>query len=183
MQTLTIEKLRELVQLTSRCLKKPVLVAGGAPRDILHNKPVRDIDIFVPDYYSGSVKSLISALRCVDVVYAQFNASNEYSKQGLRMSWLVTLPTGFHMYPIQLIAFAEEPIEVVKQFDFGLCQVWIDGRRLGWTQKYSRDHDNQRMTYQENDGRSLSRKRLLQLQEKYPPQKWSYWNLPPEMSE
>jgi tRNA nucleotidyltransferase/poly(A) polymerase len=48
MQNLSIERLQNLMGTVKKAFpQSQALCAGGAPRDLLNNRPVKDIDIFI----------------------------------------------------------------------------------------------------------------------------------------
>lgn len=173
-QTISIPKLQEFCGVLARCFPKAeIAIAGGAVRDLLHNKPVKDIDCFI---YLDPVKAqsrpldeLITTWHDDEDLYAMWFDGCEalgthlycsYEMDGDPMDLfngkgysyaafsLVDYPKGPHMHPVQLIFINEPPLDNVRDhFDFGLSQCWVTQAGLGMTPAYWRDVELHRITY------------------------------------
>lgn len=186
-QNLTIPKLQALCGTVARCFPEGIVrIAGGALRDLLHDKPVKDIDVFIclqntegdGGWYDGChelgqilhCEFQTSGTDCLDL-----RNSEGYSYGAFR---LVDYPTGLHWHPVQLVFIEEHPVDNVKNhFDFGLSQVWCSENTLRMTPAYWFDHYNHRITYlqstEPNEQRRLSSKqRAERLKLKY--QGWKF---------
>ncbi len=177
-QTLSIPKLQDFCGVLAKCFPRAdIAIAGGAVRDILHNKPVKDIDCFI---YLDPVKAqsrpldeLITTWHCDEELYMQWYDGcselatklycewqgkwhPEHRSLGLRNDRgysygafsLVDFPKGPHMHPVQLVFINEHPFDNVKNhFDFGLSQCWVTQAGLGMTSAYWADRERHRITY------------------------------------
>ena len=106
----------ELQKLSCRYANNmPVLLAGGAPRDIEHGKPVKDYDFYVSrKLYWHTIDSLSRELF------------------GTYTSQVIDAVTGDYPFDvrnigdnIQIIS-VEDTIEEIRKFDIGLCRIAID---------------------------------------------------------
>jgi hypothetical protein len=184
--SLTIDKLVEFQSIVQRCFpNSDVIIAGGCLRDILHEKEVSDIDVFIQlgdgesevDWlqdsvfyqYDSGIKAL--AARLYSTHKEKLTPQGKAVYDGNSCFRIVDLPEGFRMYPVQLIFRDEDPKEMINSFDFGLCQVWLDRGKLRMSSDYWRDHERQTFHYRPESkaaGRVTSAERIRKLQAKYP---------------
>jgi len=98
-------------------------VGGGAIRDILLDRPIRDIDIFVGIGTSSGVKELLERKGCeaTRAVTAEYFVSDPRVVEAVEYS-------GWD-YPINLISMTTDITmeENIERFDFGICRVAFDG--------------------------------------------------------
>lgn len=177
----SIPSLQSLLSDAAVFLKGDLIIAGGAIRDILNKKQVADIDIFWLPEDDDDVQEHIAqwASSRNDTVFYPHrasapSASSGYSRKtssgGLKYDFSVaTLPSGFALHPIQVVATSHPPREVASQFDYGLCQCWLDRRRVGWSRAYFRDYDQHRITYYPNQDNApaVALARFAKLHAKY----------------
>ena len=94
---------------------KAVLLAGGAPRDIEHGKPVKDYDFFVPNsVYWSYINNIAYGLFGTHIKRTIADASGKYPFEVRNIG-----------DNIQIIS-VEDTIEEVRNFDIGLCMIAID---------------------------------------------------------
>jgi hypothetical protein len=113
------------------------LIAGGACRDHLLGRPVKDIDVFVPYQMNVGVK--------LAQAFGAFNVSPiiaaEYAGAGGEVEHVYEIreedadpfaPHPLEHVPVQVIVLSPglNPIERAKHHDFGICQAWYLGGRL-----------------------------------------------------
>lgn len=192
-QNLTIPKLGELARLVNshfqtawkqkkrRYNPPSIAIAGGAVRDLLHNRPIKDIDIFC--YCEDDKTWALAGDTIADALYgeAKFSGDPDYGENAFS---LCDIPTGLHMHPVQLVQIGDEPLDHIKAtFDFGLSCCYIDGGgNLHCLPQYWKDHFDQKIRYIGHRGGKQpdpyqvesSRKRLLRLREKYPSWRFEY---------
>lgn len=192
---LTIGLLQELCSLARSYLgTSSLIIAGGAPRDVLHGTPVKDIDIFVqvtPDdlalpttefgafnydtdtFVAPSEPALSSfQQRCTNFARALNGGTAEFRQSPEAYGGLADLcDIKTNSYPVQIIALFEDPIDDVHGYDFGLSQVFVTPRGVFFTKAFQEDSDNYTITYIDGDRSEAaverSRKRLARLREKY----------------
>jgi hypothetical protein len=112
------------------------LIAGGACRDHILGKPVKDIDVFVPDQEGIELKlgAAFGHLHVNPIIAA------EYAGAGGEVDHVYEISFGddpfsesyFEHIPVQVIVLAEglDPVERAQHHDFGICQVWYVGNGL-----------------------------------------------------
>ncbi|MDF0504855.1 hypothetical protein POK33_29400 [Burkholderia cenocepacia] len=113
------------------------LIAGGAVRDHILGKPVKDIDVFVA-HDSDVVSKLQTAF---GVLHVSPSLAAEYigeaGQSEVQHVYEVSFgddPFGqFNRAPTQVIVLAPgmDPLDRVKHHDFGICQCWYEGSPNG----------------------------------------------------
>jgi hypothetical protein len=105
------------------------LIAGGACRDHILGKPVKDIDVFVPDQENIEMKlgAAFGHLHVNPIIAA------EYAGAGGEVDHVYEIgfgddPFGEAHIPVQVIVLAQglDPIERARHHDFGICQAWFE---------------------------------------------------------
>ncbi len=169
------------------------VIAGGALRDWMLDKPVRDLDIFVKQRGTETMPMLYAALgRQVfqlnteeiaayedhfSDIFAVYNAG----PCGLKPATLDDLDdldaiAGFDLLsdtevPVQVIALNMDvtPQTIVNRFDFGICKIASSGEGVYYHGDFQHDAINQCFTLRlfAADRREASLRRYARLQEKY----------------
>jgi len=126
------------------------LIAGGAVRDHILNKPVRDIDVFV-EYRADIEQRLEQAygIGCVNRMMAAEYAGNEVKHVFEVMSDSLT------DVPVQVIVLNEglTPGDRAAHHDFGICQCWyLGGGTFDWTGAFLSDKELGRFTLTHCEG-------------------------------
>lgn len=194
MNELTIERLQTLCVLARAYFETDhLIIAGGAPRDILHCKPVKDIDIFVQvtleqlappsagfnDFeFVAPCASTDSTFQAQCKAFAEaLNGTAEFRKGPEAYGDLADLcDIKTQSYPVQIIALFQDPVDDVHGYDFGISQVFVTPRGVFSSARAVEDDLNCKVTYlREGDATPAqierSRKRLARLREKY-----KHWN-------
>lgn len=125
------------------------IVGGGAIRDMMLSRSVKDIDVFIPCQPVGvanTAEALTAALGrvvsvspwCGYIDLADCSTVYEVGHEPVLMSEL----------PVQIMELRPglPTKERVSRFDFGLCQAWFDGTTWGLTEQFRRDAYDQTMT-------------------------------------
>lgn len=176
--TLTIPRLQELVALANKFFPSGTFIAGGCLRDLLHGKPYKDIDLwtcepaaqFDGEDWWACVQKFAAALHCEKPTVRELVDGTSYARGVLSIA---DMTSGWHMVPVQVINYEDDctPFEMISGFDYGLCQIGLNERRLFTTQAYNRDHDLHRITLinpPATKGRAdRARTRHQQLRERY----------------
>lgn len=172
----TIPQLQQFLALVQRCFPDtPSIIAGGAVRDTLNGRPVKDIDVFLhssPDDLTGCQK-LADALYDRDFAGWGENAAADYPENDNTFS-VVTLTKGIGSSPCQLIFLNRDPVENVKQhFDFDISKCWVTRYKVWATPDCRAAMVNKRVSYcpglkANKEQRGSSRERLARLKLKYP---------------
>lgn len=144
------------------------VVAGGAIRDLYHNKRPRDVDIFVwdPNYSNESTifgkKEFLSSkepitlvgqddkwrtalgLASTDVILQLFGSDSAYNNEGnITHVWDIHIGVG----NFQIITTKLPPItHVENNFNIGLCKCYYDGNTICYTDDFIRDDLNETLT-------------------------------------
>lgn len=186
---LTVDRLTSFGASMKRAIggRAPLAIAGGAVRDVLNNRPVKDIDIFVqvPDWEHEPLE----ASELIDEVVAAANKLF-YSTGVSRESTTVRDPgghddtsdisydihsvwhwsSGFNCYPCDIVFIKEEAVKCYEAFDFGLCQALVSPTYgLRTSRAYQRDVIEKTITYLlgEGDQKERSKAHLGRFQPKY----------------
>ena len=139
---------REWSKLLSRIQQKEsrALIAGGCLRDHYLERPVADIDIFVPDDETGAA-GVIRYDRPVlakSVPKPYFTHDSDVRQIGYYES------AEERLTPVNLIhvsSYACTPWDQIERFDFGICQIAFDGQQLFMTSAFGRDVKERTFTY------------------------------------
>lgn len=124
--------------------KVNVLLGGGAIRDTLYNVPINDIDIFISltkEYKNGwaGCNAEFDSIGCkegwnrslVDVSSSVLGDSDMWG------TWKFQRPEG--LYNIIALRNYATPEEMIKRFDFGICQVGIANNKVIATDHFIND--------------------------------------------
>jgi len=146
------------------------VIAGGALRDLILQRDIRDIDIFVQSRGKMTEPMINMALGTF--------------VQPMNPEWVKDyeehLPELFAVYelggydeesrPFQIIALNMEvtPKSVIDRIDFGICRVAHDGEVFIITREFTKDAEQQTFTLVHTNNRQSSQKRFYRLtEEKY----------------
>jgi hypothetical protein len=156
----TIEQLVGLQNDVDSLLRDSCIIAGGAVRDIIHNKPLKDIDIWVDhESYKSSTLSVNlwkkimripmdtpswafagfdGVFRCKLFSYGVTNGVQAVYESDLQ----------WNGYPIQIIAHSNacEPQKLLDTFDLDICKIALYQGRIVSTPEYHRDVFNKTIT-------------------------------------
>lgn len=190
----TIQDLQTLVIEARSCFETNQLIcAGGAPRDILNNAPVKDIDLFVSlpgdefDFkeegrhaqFAIKARVLAVMLGC-DEVKILGQSHSEYPN--LMSLAQLTMQSGpFAGRTIEIIGLTDvDPVDEVHNFDFGLSQVFVTPHGVFFTEAYQHDARVACVTYVAKHARDdqlvRSAARAIRLRQKYEI-KGRYWDV------
>lgn len=142
------------------------IVAGGCLRDAIMNRPINDIDVFVPQDQAGRAAMAIydthpKHVKTLHEAYMTFNSDVQ------RVSYY----EGEGVLPVNIIGVYQcTPERQLERFDFGICRVAFDGMRLWKDLAFDRDQRDETFTLlvdQTEEQRKYSLKRFERLQGKY----------------
>lgn len=159
----------------------PCAIAGGAVRDLLNNRPHRDVDIWTYDVADEVVTELATA--CAWELVADMGTYGNCGS-GLGRVWKITQDG--EEFNVITTSF-KNIVQVMERFDFGFSRAAItltgdpeSPCHISVTDEYLEDLERQvfRVRYNNGEGRAL--KRYLRLSEKYPG--WDFEDLPPPES-
>lgn len=155
-----------------------LIIAGGAPRDILSGVAVKDIDVFVkvsPEDLQGDNSAFKTRCNCLtNMILGVAHFREAIEGYGVDICDIVDTAYG----EVQIIGIYEDPITDIGNFDFDLSQVFVTPNGL-----YHRDaaisaRNSRTITYIGNpvDDSAMyrSKERLDRLRAKYPD--WKFTN-------
>jgi hypothetical protein len=181
----TISELSTLATTLTRCFGR-AWIAGGCLRDIIHNKPVKDIDVFLPDYPTYAQREkLYEALTGYPPISVKGPGRLPYDTPALPGLWnnfehevdydaeqILNVYSGgptWHGLSLQLIQVFDEdvtPLSIVRKFDIDLCKIYLHGARVVGLPEFHRDSTERRITVHQDLARTEDH--LDRLVEKYP---------------
>lgn len=116
-------------------LAPEAVIAGGCLRDREHGVKVKDIDIFVPCESVDSHEGKVFEQKMKNDGWHNVQTLHDESYNGSRISR--SIETEFpNCPPINIIVMPYSLIE----FDFGICQIEFNGKRIFRTRDYVIDH-------------------------------------------
>lgn len=155
MNLLSLNKNNEFIYTLLKIQKEipSAIIAGGAIRDLYHNKPINDIDIYVPnlpdltdseEYWRNVFDIKNIGMYSTDYIKHLGEDEESYEeKNHIGLVWEVR--TGKFLYNIIVVDL--EPIEYVTRFfDIGLCKAYCDGTRVRLTADFMHDSQFKHLT-------------------------------------
>jgi len=169
------------------------VIAGGAVRDLIFTKEIKDIDIFVQDPKFSSHPVFAPTEHAKDVttdntfwwhLMKMSNTSNPrssyYTDSGDRINRIYdgnrasALADGRHITAVfsghkntikyDIILTRELPeVHVNKYFDIGLCKAYFNGKRFRYTADFMRDQQNKTFTVLGQDMNKDDFKRTVEI--------------------
>ncbi len=136
----SLRSLRKSDEIFSNLLKIQKLVpgsiiAGGFLRDLYHNKPINDIDLYVPNYVIDEVNTIPFWEDVFNLDEDTFDSINSGTSSEAHyaalpnISHTLEVDTGSYLYNI--IILDTPPINYVNEsFDFGICKIYCDGIKI-----------------------------------------------------
>jgi len=180
MQPITIEALRQLVQTGREAFGvNDLIIAGGAVRDTLNARPVKDIDMFVSlaRYIDGDLEeaSDLFARACARIAdVLGIPGTQTFRETPAEYGPLVDfceIPMTPFGVPLQIILIDDDPVDDVHKYDFGLSQCFVTPNATFKTDAYLNDERYCTITYtpsaQDLAAMLRSKARLGRLRSKY----------------
>lgn len=162
------------------------IIAGGAVRDTVTGKPVKDIDIFVmltDDDDKASEKFAIACAKLAKELGGELELDCSPESYGgqFDLARVTVKEEGEPDEIYEIIGIWEEyPDNDVHDYDFGLSQMFVTSSGLFMTPAAAKDLQNKTITYmhagklRDSDNRYRSKMRLARLRAKY--QDWTFVN-------
>lgn len=146
------------------------VIAGGAVRDFLLGRPMKDIDVFLRS--RGNVEDERIVKTAYPKAELQFNTDPEYSIQMPEVASVWNYQEGglFADAPVQLIFLNGPDVTLpgmLERFDFGLCRAGFDGD-IVVTAAFVKDAFGMTMTLLYSPHPAHSQRRYERLIRKYP---------------
>lgn len=155
------------------------IIAGGAVRDTVTGKPVKDIDIFVMLTSDDDKASEKFAIACEKLAKKlggelEIDSSPEFYCGQLDLARVTVKEEGEPDEIYEIIGIWNEyPDNDVHDYDFGLSQMFVTSSGLFMTPAAAKDLQNKTITYmhagkmRDHDNRLRSKRRLARLRAKY----------------
>jgi hypothetical protein len=128
-------------------------IAGGAVRDTILDRPIKDIDLFLPNTATESAAQLLRT-RFGYVKVGEWAQYEGFSDPVVER--LAKFENAREAIPLCLIGLRSPmPMrENLERFDFGVCMVAWDGARTIRTDEFDRDVENKTFTLHRADNQS-----------------------------
>ncbi|WP_186152430.1 hypothetical protein [Burkholderia gladioli] len=181
MQPITIEALQALVGKARGVFgTNAVVIAGGAVRDTLHGRPVKDIDMFVTlaDVTDGDPEEVGAWFKqaCASLANLMHVGGSQTFRQTPAEYGPLTdfceIPATAYGVPLQIILIDDDPADDVHKYDFDLSQCFVTPNALFFTEAYRRSTEVREITYtpsaEDLAAQLRSKARLSRLRAKYP---------------
>lgn len=156
-----------------------LIVAGGAPRDILSDVRIKDIDVFVEcEFIEGQTTKFCNGCRALANHYDGVPTFRDSHPDYSNFFSICDIQTASGV--IQVIGLDRDPIDDVQNYDFGLSQIFVTPNGCFMTLAAAQDRQNKTITFTPSnlDDKSVARskKRLASLRERYAPLGWTFVN-------
>jgi hypothetical protein len=136
----------DILKALQQAISSSVHIAGGAVRDTILDRPIRDIDIFLPHTAGEEAAALLRT----EFGYVKVGEWKQYLDFSDPMVVRVAkFEKADETIPICLIALAKDlsPHDNIARFDFGLCMVaWTGGGPTITSKSFKRDVESQTFT-------------------------------------
>lgn len=127
-------------------LKGPIHIAGGAVRDAILGRPIRDIDLFLPNVSTDAAAALLRN----NFGYVKVGEWKRYEKfSDPLVARVARLERADTTIPIGLIGLAQDldARANIARFDFGVCMAaWDGGSFFVTNDNFKRDAENETFT-------------------------------------
>jgi hypothetical protein len=127
-------------------LKGPIHIAGGAIRDTILKRPIRDIDLFLPNVSLDEAAALLRDKFGYVKIRKWTRYKNFSDPSVVRVAKLQRADTTI---PISLIGLAQglDARANIARFDWGVCMAsWDGGSFFVMDDRFKRDADNETFT-------------------------------------
>jgi hypothetical protein len=141
------------------------VLAGGALRDLDHGLPAKDLDVFIAAGSGNEAEGLNELMGGHPMTdpeiqmypdnMPEIQLVADHDPEREKFNNLTGLP-------LQFIYINWQTHNIIKRFDYGLCQIMYDGRELRTSEQYDTDKQEKTMTLLRCDnefalGRSVER--------------------------
>lgn len=154
-----VKNIQKLLQEVKSCGAKDCMVAGGAVRDMLLEKPIKDIDVF----YTGEISDFTED----EPVEEEQEEKKKEAKVYMETGWEVTsnCTRDYLEYPVQLIKVKEgDLLDHLKTFGVGLSKVAISSEGILLLNEFIQDSFLEDLTFEYGCSKDYMKK----IKDKYP---------------
>lgn len=148
------------------------IIAGGALRDMHHNRPIKDVDIFIPimeyhDHIAWDYQKLLNDLFGVEAIIV---AASSYTGGDLERDIVCVLRVVLDSMTYEFIFMAVKDLQesMINKFDLSLCQIGHNGKNLLTTPEFERTLADKTIRVINVNRKDRGAKRLARLSAKYP---------------
>jgi hypothetical protein len=149
------------------------VIAGGALRDLWHNKPIKDVDIFIPMKSDEVDLDAIEAKVLAIYPYSELVLTSMYGQKGD-----VATPGFRNIFAIwrmevdgviyELIFIEDMGENMIDVFDISICQISFDGEMLHTSKEFMRSIGDGVIRVCNTNRADRQVKRLRRVMDKYP---------------
>jgi hypothetical protein len=140
-----VDHYRSILEALHQALPCKPHIAGGAVRDTILERPIRDVDIFL---HAAAADTAAKLLRS-DFGYVKVGEWVRYEMFSDPMvARVAKFEKADETIPVCLIGLKEDldPEENVSRFDFGACMAFWTGEKVKTTDAFKRDIEQQNFT-------------------------------------
>jgi hypothetical protein len=149
------------------------VIAGGALRDLWHDKPIKDVDIFIPVKADEVDLDVIEKKVLSIYPYAELVLTSMYGQKGDQAApgfrnifaiWRMTVDGVIY----ELIFIEDMGERMIDVFDISICQISFDGKELFVTDEFYRSVKDGVIRVCNTNRADRQVKRLKRVMDKYP---------------
>ena len=132
---------------TLQILSPTAHIGGGAVRDSLLKRPIRDVDLFIDSAVTDPAAQLLRS-KFGFIKVSDWMAAGYYRKSVLELARVATFEKADETIPIQLIGLNGPTTmqQNIGRFDFGACMAGWDGDQVCTTEQFKIDVYNETFT-------------------------------------
>jgi hypothetical protein len=141
----TVQYYRNILDSLRVCVANNIHIAGGAVRDTILERPIKDIDIFLPhDAAEAAANKLRYDFGYVKV--GEWQSYEGFSDQAI--TGVAKFESAHETIPICLIGLKKDlaPAENIARFDFGICMAGWAGDGIIKDPRFTRDIESKTFT-------------------------------------
>lgn len=178
---LSVEYIQRHLRFLSTALQRPVICAGGAPRDLYNNKPVSDLDFYVDRYQLGieeAIKTIQSLYRYPSKLMKEVGEEHDYHGEYYISPKILEIQKEPYKIQVMFCNYAASDLEgvdfgcwLVDYFDIDLCRAFITKSvpEIHCREEFASDILNKTITYtRTHEDPERKQKRLDKIKTKYP---------------
>ena len=148
------------------------IIAGGALRDLMHGKPIKDVDIFVPVHldYCGNLyivyEAMWNAFAGENIIVYPNSQYSVYKPEEADRDLYAIFKLN-RTYKYDLILCTPEAANITT-FDINICQITYDGKITRFTGAYAYGFLTRTLKVMNVNRTDRNQKRIERMLDKYP---------------